>query len=219
MLFCLFCNKSFTNAGGHAAHAKHCKDNPNRIPFVRSPNAGRKKGAIPWNKGLSGDIRCKKSEEEKLARKGKSTGKASSPEKELERIAKITARAKITHKKNGGYRQGSGRGKKGWYKGFFCDSSWELAYVVYCLDHNIDIKRNTEKRTYFWKNKEHSYTPDFIVNQKLVEIKGYWSQQWEAKRIANPDVQVLYKDDIKPFIDYAKITYGNKFTTLYENRG
>ena len=52
----------------------------------------------------------------------------------------------------GGYVQGSGRGKKGWYKGFFCDSSWELAYVVYCLDHKINITRNTKKTKYVWDN-------------------------------------------------------------------
>jgi hypothetical protein len=29
--------------------------------------------------------------------------------------------------KVGGLREGSGRGKKGWYKGFYCRSTWELA--------------------------------------------------------------------------------------------
>ena len=29
----------------------------------------------------------------------------------------------------------TGKGKKGWYKGFFCSSTYELAYVIFCLDH------------------------------------------------------------------------------------
>lgn len=216
MFTCLFCQRLFTNAGGHGAHTKHCALNPNMVPFNRHPNAGRKKGAIPWNKGLVNDIRCKKSEEEKLSRRGKSSGKCSDPVKETERIAKIKASAKITHVKNGGYRQGSGRGKKGWYKGFFCDSSWELAYVVYCLEHNIEIKRNTEKRKYIWNNKERTYIPDFVVNNQLIEIKGYSSPQWKSKLAANPDISVLYENDMYPMITYTKSKYGNDFVSLYE---
>ena len=216
MFTCLFCQRLFTNAGGRGAHTKHCALNPNMVPFTRHPNAGRKKGAIPWNKGLVNDIRCKKSEEEKLSRRGKSSGKCNDPVKETERIAKIKASAKITHVKNGGYRQGSGRGKKGWYKGFFCDSSWELAYVVYCLEHNIEIKRNTEKRKYIWDNKERTYIPDFVVNNQLIEIKGYSSPQWQAKLAANSDISVLYENDIYPMITYTKSKYGNDFVRLYE---
>ena len=37
----------------------------------------------------------------------------------------------------GGKRHGSGRGKKGWYKGYYCDSTWELAWVIYQLDHGV----------------------------------------------------------------------------------
>jgi len=37
----------------------------------------------------------------------------------------------------GGKRIGSGRGKSGWYKGYWCDSSWELAYVIYNIDHDV----------------------------------------------------------------------------------
>ena len=52
MFTCLFCQRLFTNAGGLGAHTKHCAVNPNMVPFKRHPNAGRKKGAIPWNKGI-----------------------------------------------------------------------------------------------------------------------------------------------------------------------
>ena len=45
----------------------------------------------------------------------------------------------------GGYRRGSGRGKKGWYKGYWCDSSWELAWVIYSLEHGVEFTRNWKK--------------------------------------------------------------------------
>ena len=44
-------------------------------------------------------------------------------------------------------------GIKGWYKGFWCDSSWELAYVIYNLDHGIEFRRNTEKFEYEYCGK------------------------------------------------------------------
>lgn len=45
-------------------------------------------------------------------------------------------------KSMGGYRKGSGVGKSGWYNGIYCDSSWELAYVIYHIDNNLPIIRN-----------------------------------------------------------------------------
>jgi len=143
---------------------------------------------------------------------GKFTGKAKSEEQETTRRNKISNKMKSY----GGCRQGSGRGKKGWYKGFFCDSSWELAYVIYCLDKKIPIKRNTSKLKYIFENVEKTYTPDFIVNGKLVEIKGFKSPQWEAKQFYNPDVEVLYKEEMTPILDYVILTYGKDYIRLYE---
>jgi hypothetical protein len=127
--------------------------------------------------------------------------------------------AKIARDNNyGGYKKGSGRGKQGWYKGFHCDSSWELAYVIYCLEHNISIKRSTERRTYIFQGKTRGYYPDFIVNNDLVEIKGYNSDEWEAKHAANPDVKTLYKEEMKPILKYAMDKYGKDFIKLYETK-
>jgi hypothetical protein len=76
----------------------------------------------------------------------------------------------------GGKRIGSGRGKQGWYKGIYCDSSWELAFLVYYLDHNKNIKRCEEKREYIFNEETHIYYPDFITDEGIIEIKGYKSQ-------------------------------------------
>lgn len=117
----------------------------------------------------------------------------------------------------GGYRNGSGRGKSGWYKGIKCDSSWELAFVIYHLDKNMKIERCKEVRKYTYKNKEHEYHPDFVTNEGIVEIKGYKTEQWLAKEEQNQDVKVLYKKDIKPYIDYVIEKYGVNFIELYDN--
>ena len=73
MDICKFCSKKIMNKGSLVAHEKCCKHNPNRIVHKRSPNAGQKKGSIPWNKNktfkdkslakLINDIESKKYQE------------------------------------------------------------------------------------------------------------------------------------------------------------
>ncbi len=119
--------------------------------------------------------------------------------------------------KMGGYRKGSGHGKSGWYKGIYCDSSWELAFVIYHTDHNLNIIRCKDKRIYEYCGKKHVYIPDFITDEGIIEIKGYKTKQWEAKKKYNPDVKVLYKQDIQFYLDYVVKKYGNDYIKLYDN--
>lgn len=119
----------------------------------------------------------------------------------------------------GGYRKGSGRGKKGWYKGIFCDSTWELAFVIYYLEHNLNIKRCTEKRKYIFNNKEYTYIPDFITDNGIIEIKGFKTEQWQAKIEQNPDVIVLYAKEMEKYLNYATEKYGNHIEMLYDDSG
>ena len=53
----------------------------------------------------------------------------------------------------GGYRHGAGHGKSGWYKGIHCDSSWELAFLIYHLENGLYIERCKERRKYIIDNK------------------------------------------------------------------
>ena len=59
----------------------------------------------------------------------------------------------------GGYRKGSGRGKKGRYKGYWCDSSFKF-------------ERNSESFKYNFQGKDHKYYPDFKIDDTFFEIKG-----------------------------------------------
>lgn len=213
MLVCKFCQEEYKNAGGLATHEPYCKENPNRIQRKKSPNAHRSKGSIPWNKGLSKDTDERIKSPPNKGIKGSTTGKGKTVEKETERVRKITEKAKLH---NGGLREGSGRGKKGWYKGFYCRSSWELAFLVYHLDNKLNIKPCTEVRTYTFDNKIKKYYPDFDVDEIIYEIKGYKTKQWLAKKSANPDIIVLYEEEIKSYIRYATSKYGKEFTSLYE---
>jgi len=206
---CKFCKREINNKGSLTAHEMCCKMNPNKITHKRSKNSGAKKGSVPWNKGQTGLHTAWNK-----GKLGSTLGRCKDENKELLRRKKLSVIAK--ERKLGGYVKGSGRGKKGWYKGIFCDSSWELAYVIYCFDNGIDIKRNTEKRKYPFEGKVKNYIPDFLVEEKLIEIKGYVTDEWKAKIRFNPDVQVLYEKDLIDILSYVKDKHGKDYVKLYE---
>jgi hypothetical protein len=141
------------------------------------------------------------------------------PEKNQERIRKIKKTAAERHS-IGGLRHGSGRGKQGWYKGYWCDSSWELAYVIWCLEHNIKLQRNKEAFEYVYNNQIRKYYPDFILEDgTYVEIKGYYTKQTEEKINAFPKNRTLLlldKHNIKDYLEYVVDKYGKDFYNLYE---
>ena len=185
------------------------------------------KGYHSWNKGKKYkdvfsieknlEISTKISNKLKLAFKsGKITGRCADPEKEKERKRKISETMIL--KRLGGYRKGSGRGKQGWYKGYWCDSSWELAYVIYNLEHNIKIERNKERFNYIFNNRKYTYSPDFIVNNEYIEIKGYITEQVKAKTNQFPNkLIVIDKYGIKPYLEYVINKYGKNFIDLYDD--
>lgn len=129
---------------------------------------------------------------------------------------KISETCKI-NKLSGGYRRGSGRGIKGIYKGYYCDSSWELAYVIYNLEHNITFERNEKLFPYEFNGKQHKYKPDFIEGDTYVEIKGYFNEQVRAKERAFPfKIKYIDKNGIKPYLEYVINKYGKDFYNLYD---
>lgn len=111
-------------------------------------------------------------------------------------------------------------GHAGRYKGYWCDSSWELAFLVYHLDNNIPIKRNRKGFKYKFYKKIHKFYPDFIVNGKYVEIKGIIKRKSKAKFDQFPEELIIIgPEEIKPYLEYAKNTYGEDFyKVMYEKK-
>jgi hypothetical protein len=125
---------------------------------------------------------------------------------------------KQTSSKGGGLKKGCGKGKKGWYMGFWCDSSWELAFVIYHLDLGSNIKRNTEFFNYVYEGKNYKYYPDFILNNEYVEIKGYESNKAKEKKKQFPHKLIMYySKEMKPILEYVINKYGKDFIKLYKN--
>ena len=120
------------------------------------------------------------------------------------------------NKVSGGYRKGSGVGKSGWYKGYWCDSSYELVWVIYQIDHNIPFTRNKQGYDYVWNGKTHKYFPDFVQNGAIIEIKGFVNDQTKEKLKSVPNLLVLFKEDLEKEIAYVQAKYGKNFIELYE---
>lgn len=180
-------------------------------------NEMRKNGEVSsWNKGLTkdDDQRLKKASETLKEHYAQGLIKPSFLGK------KHTEESKKKCSKGGGNKSGSGRGKKGWYKGYWCDSSWELAYVIYNLEHNIQFIRNKEGFEYEFENKKYKYYPDFILEDgTYVEIKGYLDKKNEIKiKSFYKKLIIIDKKGIKQYIDYVVEKYGKGYIKLYNKK-
>ena len=113
--------------------------------------------------------------------------------------------------------RGGGEAHRGYYKGVWCDSSWELAFLMGCLDRGLEIVRNTENFPYPFRNGVKYYRPDFIVEGKYVEIKGVMDGR-SKRKVTNFHFPLLIigEKEIQPYLEYAKMKYGEDFWRLLE---
>lgn len=118
---------------------------------------------------------------------------------------------------SGGLRQGSGRGKSGYFNGFYCSSTYELAYLIYNLDHNIPIMRNKTYWEYQYRGKIYKFYPDFRVNGKLVELKSFRSELTDCKisSVTEP-IEILYGEDLACIFAYVEDKTKLKKSELYK---
>lgn len=233
--FCQYCGRECKSINSLKQHECRCKENPNKIPHSGGWEKGKQREISPTKNticisdgvhekyikpSLLNDFLIKgwyKGRCEKIKNNSYNSGKAKTIELENIRKEKISKSMK-NNPLSGGYRIGSGRGHQGWYKNIYCDSSWELAFVCYYIEHNMNIQRCKEKREYIYHNEKHYYLPDFVTNDGIIEIKGFSTDQWRAKENQNPDIKVLYYNDIKKYIDYVVKKYGTKFWEILYNK-
>lgn len=113
----------------------------------------------------------------------------------------------------GGYRQGSGRSKSGYYKGIYCGSTYELCWVIYNLDHSVQFTRFPGKLEYDGVK----YYPDFLLSdgKTIIETKGYELQESVDKKTKVAEshgyiVRILRKKDLQKEFDWVKQNYQYK---------
>lgn len=135
----------------------------------------------------------------------------------------VACRSKIL----GGARPHNGYGKGGSYKGIHCDSTYELAFLIYCLDHKIDIVRNKESFEYHLVEDlcytVHRYYPDFYLPEydTFIEIKGRHEElvdiKLEAVKKSGKHIEILYQEDLEFAFTYVQDNYPVKINSHSNN--
>lgn len=201
-LDCQFCGKICKNNNSLRNHERLCKENPNRqiSSFVEYNNEVCKKGA--WNKGLTKETDARVMQQciTFNTRKGLGLYK--------KRKSKPNSTAYCS------------KYKYGTYKGYYCDSSWELAFLLYHLDNKDEVIRNMESFTYINTDGiERQFFPDFKINDTFYEIKGGYDTQALNKLNAFPKdkkLKWITIKEIQPYLQYARQNYGKNFIEIYD---
>lgn len=113
--------------------------------------------------------------------------------------------------KLGGYREGSGRAKSGYYKGTYCGSSYELVWMIHRIDKGLQFSRFSG----VLEDDAIKYIPDFLVGNTIIEIKGFEDKdlvnaKTKLAELNGYEVVVLYKEDLKEQFDWVKDNYSYK---------
>jgi predicted RNA-binding Zn-ribbon protein involved in translation (DUF1610 family) len=240
------CGKTFKNRAGIANHKKYCSGLGTRLdekkksaswtcPKCNKHIHSRRERHVEICDGLGGGALKRRKGPGRNWSKGKTYEEIYGDRaKEMkEKVSKLTPARLLANqdperrKKSaetakriglGGPTKRGGRGKHGWYKGYWCDSSWELAWIIYCLDHQLSFTRNKQGFLYEINGKTRRYYPDFQLSDgSYVEIKGYLSPEFEKKKESFPhELKILTSIELKPILEYVENKYGKNFINLYE---
>ncbi len=117
------------------------------------------------------------------------------------------------------------------YNGIAFDSSWEIAFYIYCVEHSMSITRHTKGLPYKDADgKSHMYFPDFEVDGVLYEIKGgqfYTLGEFDGGIYKTPSyinkVQCIEENNVKVITDVSKYLeyvygkYGKDYLRSFKN--
>lgn len=107
------------------------------------------------------------------------------------------------------------------YKGEKFDSSWELAYWIYCEDNSIPIERN---HTPFQISENSNCYPDFLVdNHQLVEIKSSYLKSkpdyyLKEKCYNENNIIVISDKEIEFYLAYIYSKYGKDYIKTFKTK-
>lgn len=227
---CNFCDKQFIRVKHHNTTKKFCsavcsnkhrgprteeekrkisesiKRNPKTYDPIITKKGQRRKSYISFTCPI-----CASISEVTPSNKRKTCGVKSCVKEYRSKISKV-----------GGYKKGSARSKCGYFQGHYCDSTYELVWVMYNLEHSIQFTRFKDKIPYIDdEGVSRNYHPDFISNGKVIEIKGFHTKlvdiKTQAARDAGYDIDVLYKKDIQYMFDWFIEKYPEKkLEDMYE---
>lgn len=211
------CGREFTKEQSYHAHQSHCKIHLDSVgkPSHESHYIEDSRRRQGWNRGLTKDnnesIRRQASamrayikslrEDNPLIQFNKNKG-SEVYKKQAETRKRKYESGELTPA------PGVGRGKYSYlsYKGkkILLRSTYELIYALYLLYQNIEFDYESVRSTY----EGRTYISDFLVNNKVIEIKGNYHANTTKSRIAFESAgyqyEVLYWKDLQFIYDYLK---------------
>lgn len=115
------------------------------------------------------------------------------------------------------------------YNNICFDSSWELALYIWLVDNKIKFEYHPNINfKYSFENIEHTYWPDFIIENKIYEIKG--GQYFQNNKMICPydrskddifqakyecmlknNVIIISVNEIKKYLDFVDTKYGKQY--------
>lgn len=215
---CKFCNKIFKNTNSLINHERLCASNPEKATSNLAVfNNQVKNGEIDiWNKGQTKETNSSVAKQSETVKRLYATGELVGnflgkhhPQHVKDKIA--ASHRLLDHDQV----NKNSHGKRGWLDGMFFMSTWEVAYYLYMRDSGHIITRCSQKFEYEYEDKLHTYTPDFLVDNKtIVEVKGYETDVDRLKYTLVPDLVIIDESKINPYLQYVKNTY--KTTSIEE---
>ena len=227
---CDFCDKVFIKDCYRKQHQKFCVNNKNRDNNIKELNSSRKQFSKKENMYIKQNFTCEFCNKNFYTMKFAFTRHKlhciNNPNRTEDPSAKkgshISDETRRKLKENaGGYSKRAGRGKRGYYKGLYCMSTWELAWVVYQIEHGQQVEQCEERFPYIMENVEHYYIPDFKINGVYYEIKNWHRPDTDFKINQFPKDKTLIlvegKKQNQMYLDYVESKYGKNFwEVLYE---
>lgn len=178
-LICQFCGKECKNRNSLCNHERLCKLNPNRqltkyekYGPIQNFNAD---GKVTWNKGLTKDTDERVAKGALSLKNGYSSGRIGKKFGDDNVSSSPEVKQKISTKMKEIYSicppNVAGRSKCGTYRGIYCRSSWELAFVIYNLEHGINFIANKNLESIFGMvNTTHTFQI-FIIQILMYMLK------------------------------------------------
>lgn len=133
---------------------------------------------------------------------------------------------KLGFRENGLNALGTGSGKSGRYRGMKCQSTYELAFVIWAIDEGKSIKRCGLKIEYEFENRKRLFNPDFEIDGIVYEIKGYLNEiakvKLQAAKDKNIDITLIGREEAQFYIGYVNQKYNcnieKDYAKFYEEK-
>lgn len=220
---CRFCKQQRKNANALRNHERLCKQNPNRQLTTYEKYGSipkfNDKGRSAWNKGLSKETNDSLAKLSAIMKQRVLDGTMVMPKPMDDPVVREKHKASMKAAYANYSRRTPGKCKTGYYDGIWCDSSWELAYLLYCKLHGIRVRRNKDGFNYLWQEETHKYFPDFYLEDtgEYVEVKGYLSDRDQQKLLQfSGKLLVVGAKEMQPILAEVIQVYGKDFFNLYE---